>query len=521
MSVVRTTAPVKPATRFYLAIEILKKLSKADAKKLEDAGAIVFSLYRDKIANDILKDLEDFVYVPKADGENQQQLIRWITTQIPRASFNPLGLTNAAQVDELLKHCHSLTEESLQGSTVYQVTRGDVLRGFFVTITPTPAKEDHLHVSPVFGPNRNVEYEVPKGALSKMTDLILPKEVQRRPVRERCQETKRHAFVIDGHNLLYRSAFGNYALLTADKQTFIGGAVGVYHTLIRLCRAYPEYEMHFVFDPDPTIRQAFGFTKMDHSEPTDEDATTVAARIKNMPEYKANRERLTDKFYAALGGNLRWVLHFLKACGFNVYSHPNHEGDNILGSLVNDIRRKHENYEIIIFSTDTDMLQLVDEHTRIYKPKNRAFDYNELITQEEVLGQFPVGEVRKINWARAVIGDTSDNILSAYRWIHSEYGVKKILQSKPICEAARESDTLEEYIERVSKFSTEVAAFMESKFLDNLNLLTIIDSIPGIEVRSPNVPNTEDMQNLLKRIGLYKEIELFDEKVLPALLSYS
>lgn len=521
MSSTRTPETGRSAPRYYLTIQLTKKISQADAESLQDGGAVVFLLYRNKIASDILRDLEDYIYIPLAEGESQADLVKWVAKKISKSSFQPLGLTRANDVDHLLKHCHSLTDESLQGSTVYRVTQGDTLYGFYVRIIPKESPEDHLYVSPLFGPNKNREYLVAKGSLSKLTDFIVPQEVSYRPVRERMQTKTKHAFVIDGHNLLYRSAFGNYTLFTSDRQTFIGGAVGTYHTILRLCRAHPEYEMHFVFDPDPTVRKLFGFNNLPVDTSGETTGTTVAMRIQSMPEYKANRDRLTPKFYEQLSQNLTWVLHFLKSCGYNVYSHPNHEGDNILGSVVGDIKRQHENYRILIYSTDTDMLQLVDKHTRIYKPKSRAFDYNEYLSEKDVLDMFPVGNVSKVNWARAVIGDKSDNILSAYKWISNELGIRKVLHGKPICDAAARSETLEQYVEEVSKFSDEVRKFMQVKFHDNLKLLTIIEDIPGIKVGTPSAPNPAKMEELLCRIGLHKEIELFHEKVLPALCSYA
>ena len=519
-----TSRAMSPA-RMYLTVQVLKAISQTKAEELARAGAIVPVLHKNRISSDILTELENYLYIPIAENERWTDTARWLTKFIPKANFQALGPTSAKQIDDLIQNCLMLTEKALAPTnpSIYRVTTGGgPLKGFFVTIKKR--YDEAVEVSPIFGPNVNEVYTIPKGALVQAEDVVTPKRGQQKSVRTLAQRNHPAAFVIDGHNLLYRSAFANYKLFHTATNSFIGGAVGFYYNMYRLCRAYPEHEMHIVFDPDTTVCKMFGFDKKQsngNGHFVDYTATTVSARREKMPEYKNNRNKLKPKFFEELSTNLIWIMHFLKNLGFPVYSHPAHEGDNIIGSVV-EMLRQRPNSTTIIWSTDSDMKQLVSPNTKLYHPKTRSYDFNEIITSADVQAEYPVGtDLTRINWVRAVTGDDSDSIPSACRWIQNNYQTRELQPRDQLCRAVREAESLDEFISRQSQRSTNMNSFMHQQFNTNLDVLTIDTHIPGMKLKAHQMANEDELRGLLSRIGLHKEIEQFQERVLPALLTLS
>lgn len=511
-----TADSVRRSPRLYLTIQLTKSLSNEHATALAEKGAVVPSLHRNRISADLLSQVEQYVYIPMAEGERWQDMTRWVAKLIPRSSFEPIGPTRAKQVDELIQFLYEKTESSLADNSFYRVTSGR-LKGFFVKITNT--YETEVDVSPIFGPNIGETYRIPKGALTQLTEeIVKSKRGATRSVRAANQVNNPHAFVIDGHNMLYRSAFGNYKTHHSQNKHFVGAAMGFYYTTYRLCRAYPEHEMHFVFDPDYTVRRAYNYPETPAGKAT--DSTTVASRKEKMPEYKANRNKLKPKLFEELSYNLLWVLHFLNAVGFPIYSHPDHEGDNIIGTVVARLKERDPRTKITIYSTDTDMLQLVDENVQIYHPKTRSFDFNEVAKDlPKVLAEWPVGHPSKINWVRGILGDTTDQIPSFYKWRNGTPGSGDTIFKTDVCAAARDAATISAFRQAVLPLHPAMEEFLTTQFTTNIELLTIVTDIPGLKIKPHKEANEAKLQELLKNIGLYKELEQLQERVIPAFMT--
>ncbi|MFH1472865.1 MAG: PIN domain-containing protein, partial [bacterium] len=87
-------------------------------------------------------------------------------------------------------------------------------------------------------------------------------------------------------------------------------------------------------------------------------------------EYKAGRVKSDD----ALTLQLEGAKEVFTAFGVPIYSHPGFEADDILGTIVYDLKTD-ENTEIIIASGDMDTLQLVDgKKVQVYTLKKGISD---------------------------------------------------------------------------------------------------------------------------------------------------
>lgn len=88
-------------------------------------------------------------------------------------------------------------------------------------------------------------------------------------------------------------------------------------------------------------------------------------------EYKQQHVAATGEFF-----NLMTVLsNLLTAVGIPVIKADNYEADDLIFGLVTEIRKKHPNVMIDVFSKDTDMFPMVDEQTSIYYSNKKETYY--------------------------------------------------------------------------------------------------------------------------------------------------
>ena len=80
------------------------------------------------------------------------------------------------------------------------------------------------------------------------------------------------------------------------------------------------------------------------------------------PEYKAKRKPAPDDLIL----QIPLIKEYLKLKEINTIELPFYEGDDIIWFYKNEAEK---NTEVIIFTADKDMFQLVDENTSIFHPK--------------------------------------------------------------------------------------------------------------------------------------------------------
>jgi DNA polymerase-1 len=107
-------------------------------------------------------------------------------------------------------------------------------------------------------------------------------------------------------------------------------------------------------------------------------------------DYKSGRSSAGDDFWRQHSD----ILHILQTMPVNIVRHPDHECDDMIAHIVNDI---HKNDECVIVSTDTDFIQLLSESDRIklWNPIKDSFVEN--------------FECDYVQW-KSLVGDGSDNI---------------------------------------------------------------------------------------------------------------
>ena len=120
-------------------------------------------------------------------------------------------------------------------------------------------------------------------------------------------------------------------------------------------------------------------------------------------EYKAGRVKPGEDFYA----QIPYLEELVRALGWGFVECEDYEADDIIGTLVREADEEGA-WETFLVSSDLDMLQIVDENTRMYRILKGFSELEEL----DVAGVEKKYGIRKSQFLdlKALKGDSSDNI---------------------------------------------------------------------------------------------------------------
>jgi DNA polymerase-1 len=181
-------------------------------------------------------------------------------------------------------------------------------------------------------------------------------------------------FLIDGHNVLYRTFYG-VPRLTAPDGTPTNVVLGVARILLKILRTESPDAVAAVFDsPEPTPRHDL------------------------YPEYKATRLKIPEDLLS----QIPLVDEVIDALGVRRVASPGVEADDIIGTLSR--RAEEEGMDVVIVSSDKDLYQLVSKRVKV----RDGLKENEVgeAQVEETFGVPPA----KVADLLALAGDPSDNV---------------------------------------------------------------------------------------------------------------
>ena len=180
--------------------------------------------------------------------------------------------------------------------------------------------------------------------------------------------------LIDGYGFVFR-AFHSLPPLTRPDGTPVGAVYGFTNMLIKLLAGLNVTHAAVVFD-----------------------SGSKTFRNDIYPAYKANRptcpEELIPQFSIIRESAESLNLSILEKIGF--------EADDIIATIAK--KAEAEGYEVLIVSSDKDLMQLVGENIHMYDSMK-----NRMIGIEQVIEKFEVGP-KKVLDMLSLIGDASDNI---------------------------------------------------------------------------------------------------------------
>ncbi|MBY0503801.1 MAG: DNA polymerase I [Bryobacteraceae bacterium] len=187
-------------------------------------------------------------------------------------------------------------------------------------------------------------------------------------------------FLIDSFNFIFRAYFARARSSAPPMRTAAGiptEAVYIFHNMVRrlINEYHPEY-LAAVFESEgPTLRE------------------------QEFAAYKANRDATPPDLLA----QIPWVRQTLTAMGVPVIESDGYEADDVIGTLA-----RMAQMDVVIVSSDKDMLQLVDERVRVLNPMKDDILYDAASVQA-YMGVLPT-QVRDL---LALKGDAVDNIPGA------------------------------------------------------------------------------------------------------------
>jgi DNA polymerase I len=181
-------------------------------------------------------------------------------------------------------------------------------------------------------------------------------------------------YLLDGTSHIYR-AFYAIRRLTGPARQPTNATYGFTQMVRKLLQDEKPEHLAIVFDrPEPTHRHEI------------------------FPKYKANRLAPPEDLVSQIPD----VKRVCRALGLPIVELAGFEADDLIGTLARKASR--EGYQVVIVSSDKDMLQLVDETTSILHPVR-----GEVLDATGVLKSFGVMPAQVVE-VLALLGDSSDNV---------------------------------------------------------------------------------------------------------------
>ena len=192
--------------------------------------------------------------------------------------------------------------------------------------------------------------------------------------------------IIDGKSVFYR---GYYAIgnLSKSDGTPTGGIYG-----------FAVIALEIVKDIQPTkVVVAW-----------DKAKTSIRKRKEIYPDYKAGRVKPPEDFFT----QIPLLERLIKALGWDFIECDDYEADDIIGTLARQADEEtdsgKEEWDTVIVSSDLDMLQIVDDNTRMYRLL-KGFSELEEMDVPAVEEKYGIKKNQFLD-LKALKGDASDNI---------------------------------------------------------------------------------------------------------------
>ncbi len=181
-------------------------------------------------------------------------------------------------------------------------------------------------------------------------------------------------YLIDGNSYVYR-AFYAIKSLTNSKGFPTNAIYGFTNMLLKIIREK---------QPDGLVVSF--------------DSPALTERHRLYGEYKAQRPETPSDLVT----QLPYIRKMISGFRITIFEMPGYEADDLIGTIAR--KAAEEGHEVFIVTADKDMLQLVDDHIRIYDPMKER-----VLGPDYVRERFGVGPERVTEFM-ALMGDSVDNI---------------------------------------------------------------------------------------------------------------
>ena len=433
------------------------------------------------ISFDTRQSLSNYVLV-NSPSEAQKLYEYVLSSKI--CEIKKLGSVKDHKMFRFVSGIREASQQEITIGAVYQITEGEY-RNLIVKAFGVDEKGKVIVRFPILGKVRELHVDISRLTRYKELSRLKRKGSFKNLIM------KDKAFVIDGHNILYRAIYSYPDKYSALSNRYIGGGYGFYFSLLKIKTMYPEYGIYVCFDSD------------------------IGDKQKYYPEYKKQRPPKTERFRQAFEDNLRWCTDLCISLGIPVYRIDGIEGDDLVGSTVKRLLDYGYN-DVVIYSQDGDFNQLLSDKVRIFQPKNTFKQSDRMYDSSIALKEYGVNRVDKILWYKALHGDTSDNILSInkrYQALNLEMPLVKDTEYIPYING---SDTFEALSLSLSKDPRFEPFIKEGYLQKNLNILKIdtsyFDDKPFV-LYDPERLDRKSYVELLREFAMYRELEFIDRNL--------
>lgn len=187
--------------------------------------------------------------------------------------------------------------------------------------------------------------------------------------------------LIDGNSLMYRAYFA-----TAVTGNLMKNSKGLYTNAIY---AFANMLNTIMKDQFDNILVAF-------------DAGKKTFRHEILEDYKGGRSPMPDEMRV----QIPYIKELLKKLGVPQYEIPLYEADDIIGTMA--LQAKNEGYVVDIYSSDKDLLQLVDDNVTV-KLCKKGIQEIDVYDKAGVVNRYGLKNTQMID-LKALMGDPSDNL---------------------------------------------------------------------------------------------------------------
>jgi DNA polymerase-1 len=198
--------------------------------------------------------------------------------------------------------------------------------------------------------------------------------------KEKGQVDSKRLVLIDGNAIMHR-AYHALPPLTGRNGQLLNAVYGFTTMLFKVINDLKPHYLIVAFDTGkPTFRQA------------------------EYLGYQSKRPHMDEE----LSGQFPLVLELLEAMGIPVMTKEGFEADDVIGTLARKAAKgKNQVDEVVIVSGDRDLLQLVNDKTKIFMPV-KGISEAELVNPERVKEKMGVPPESVVDF-KGLTGDASDN----------------------------------------------------------------------------------------------------------------
>ena len=280
-------------------------------------------------------------------------------------------------------------------------------------------------------------------------------------------------FLIDSYGFIFRAYHARARSAAPPMRTTTGlqtEAVYIFHNMLRKLRAdyHPQF-MAAVFESGKTFRE------------------------ETFAEYKANRAEMPPD----LREQIPYIRRLLETMHIPILQYEGYEADDVIGAIAT---RASVTHDIVIVSSDKDMLQLVNDRVHMYNPVKNDIWYDPE-TAEQYMGVKPAQVADML----ALMGDSVDNIPGAPGI--GDKGARDLVQRFGSVENA-----IEHAAEVERKTYRESLQNNRDQILLSKRLATIDTSVPiqfhvdDFAAREPDIAELKKIYKELEFYSLLKEL---------------